>query len=176
MAFYQQPQNPYGTPSLVIEPTQSYLYHLRSMAHRKDILIKSGFILNPLSERDIDDKKRCRRCNLRCEYSSISFSSLQDPTSLLTVAIMILTSRQAPITGTNSNRMGMGHKPMQSPHPSSPRPRRSPDLRPWPTRSPKAQRGTRSPQSRSSSVSTTPAALLIWYPYPPPHFCSLCRT
>ncbi|OHF03873.1 RNA exonuclease [Colletotrichum orchidophilum] len=66
MALYQQPENPYGSPSLVIEPTQRYLYHLRSMAHRKDVLVKSGFVLNPLSERDIDDKKRCRRCNLRC--------------------------------------------------------------------------------------------------------------
>ncbi|KAK0372599.1 RNA exonuclease [Colletotrichum limetticola] len=75
MAFYQQPQNPYGAPSLVIEPTQSYLYHLRSMAHRKDILIKSGFILNPLSERDIDDKKRCRRCNLRCSNNRNKFKS-----------------------------------------------------------------------------------------------------
>ncbi|KXH25593.1 RNA exonuclease [Colletotrichum nymphaeae SA-01] len=75
MASYQQPQNPYGAPSLVIEPTQSYLYHFRSMAHRKDILIKSGFILNPLSERDIDDKKRCRRCNLRCSNNRNKFKS-----------------------------------------------------------------------------------------------------
>ncbi|KAK1622783.1 ribonuclease H-like domain-containing protein [Colletotrichum phormii] len=76
MAFYQQPQNPYGPPSLVIEPTQSYLYRLRSMAHRKDVLVKSGFILNPLSERDVDDKKRCRRCNLRCSNNRNKFKSI----------------------------------------------------------------------------------------------------
>ncbi|KAK1675038.1 hypothetical protein BDP55DRAFT_553421 [Colletotrichum godetiae] len=76
MAFYQRPQNPYGSPSLVIEPTQSYLYHLRSMAHRKDVLVKSGFILNPLSERDIDDKKRCLRCNLRCSNNRNKFNSI----------------------------------------------------------------------------------------------------
>ncbi|GKT67071.1 3'-5' exonuclease [Colletotrichum tofieldiae] len=72
MAFDQRapparhPQNPYGTPSATIEPTQPYLQQLRSMAHRKHVLVKNGFVVNPLSEADIDDKKRCRRCNMRC--------------------------------------------------------------------------------------------------------------
>ncbi|KZL84489.1 rna exonuclease [Colletotrichum incanum] len=62
----QYPQNPYGTPSTTIEPTQPYLQQLRSMAHRKHVLVKHGFVVNPLSEADINDKKRCRRCNMRC--------------------------------------------------------------------------------------------------------------
>ncbi|KAK1981575.1 hypothetical protein LZ30DRAFT_749978 [Colletotrichum cereale] len=66
MASDQRPPNPYGTPSTTIEPTQLYLQQLRSMAHRRDVLVKNGFVVRPLSEADIDDKKRCRRCNLRC--------------------------------------------------------------------------------------------------------------
>ncbi|KAJ0163407.1 hypothetical protein CTA2_3057 [Colletotrichum tanaceti] len=72
MALYQNtapaqlPQNPYGIPSTTIEPTECYLGLLRSMAHRRDVLVKNGFIVKPLSEADIDDKRRCSRCNMRC--------------------------------------------------------------------------------------------------------------
>ncbi|KAL0932637.1 3'-5' exonuclease [Colletotrichum truncatum] len=66
MAFFQ-PQipsqeastNPYGSPSATIEPTQIYLQQLRSMTHRHNLLIKNGFVVTPLSQADIDDKKRC---------------------------------------------------------------------------------------------------------------------
>ncbi|GJD03395.1 RNA exonuclease [Colletotrichum higginsianum] len=69
MAFYQQtapaqlPQNPYGIPSTTIEPTEGYLRLLRSMAHRRDVLVKNGFVVKPLSEADIDDKRRSNKRN-----------------------------------------------------------------------------------------------------------------
>ncbi|KAK2056616.1 hypothetical protein LY76DRAFT_147477 [Colletotrichum caudatum] len=62
--------NPYGTPSTTIAGTQPYFRQLLSMAHRRDVLVKSGFVVRPLSEADIDDKKRCRKCNLRCSCSN----------------------------------------------------------------------------------------------------------
>ncbi|KDN60853.1 putative exonuclease [Colletotrichum sublineola] len=65
-ATAQPGTNPYGTPSATIEPTQPYFRQLCSMAHRRDVLVKNGFVVRPLSEADIDDKKRCRKCNLRC--------------------------------------------------------------------------------------------------------------
>ncbi|WYZ46768.1 hypothetical protein EsH8_IX_000993 [Colletotrichum jinshuiense] len=72
---YLQPQNPYGTPSAAIEPTQAYVQQLRSMTHRRDVLAKNGFVVNSLSDADIDDKKRCRRCNARCSNTRNRFKS-----------------------------------------------------------------------------------------------------
>ncbi|WDK22955.1 exonuclease [Colletotrichum graminicola] len=66
LAKAQRPPNPYGVPSITIEPTQLYLRQLHSMAHRRDVLVRNGFVVHPLSEADMDDKKRCRKCNLRC--------------------------------------------------------------------------------------------------------------
>lgn len=60
-------QNPYGTPSAAIDPSPVYLNQLRSMTHSRDALIKNGFVMTPLSQVDVDDKKRCRRCNIRCK-------------------------------------------------------------------------------------------------------------
>ncbi|KAK2002737.1 hypothetical protein LX36DRAFT_707567 [Colletotrichum falcatum] len=65
-ATAQRPPNPYGTPSATIEPTLLYLRHLRSIAHRRDVLVKNGFVVTPLSDANIEEKKRCRKCNLRC--------------------------------------------------------------------------------------------------------------
>ncbi|KAK2035986.1 hypothetical protein LZ31DRAFT_277118 [Colletotrichum somersetense] len=58
--------NPYGTPSTTIAATQPYFRQLISMVHRRDVLVKNGYVVRPLSEADIDDRKRCRKCNLRC--------------------------------------------------------------------------------------------------------------
>lgn len=60
-------QNPYGPPSKNIDPTPAYLKQLRSMAHHREILVKNGFVIAQLSQSDVDRKKRCRRCNARCE-------------------------------------------------------------------------------------------------------------
>ncbi|WQF90083.1 Putative ribonuclease H-like superfamily, exonuclease, RNase T/DNA polymerase III [Colletotrichum destructivum] len=79
MTFYQQiapaqlPQTPYGIPSTTIEPTEGYLRLLRSMAHRRDVLVKNGFVVKPLSDADIDDKRRCSRCNMRCSNKRNKF-------------------------------------------------------------------------------------------------------
>ncbi|KAE9583806.1 hypothetical protein CGMCC3_g208 [Colletotrichum fructicola] len=59
-------RNPYGPPSAAIEPTPEYIQQLRSMTHHKDLLVKSGFIIAQLSLSDVEGKKRCRRCNARC--------------------------------------------------------------------------------------------------------------
>ncbi|KAI8169886.1 RNA exonuclease 3 [Colletotrichum sp. SAR 10_70] len=66
VAAQAPPRNPYGPPSAAIEPTPEYVQQLRSMTHHKDLLVKSGFIIAQLSLSDVEGKKRCRRCNARC--------------------------------------------------------------------------------------------------------------
>ncbi|KAF6828823.1 3'-5' exonuclease [Colletotrichum plurivorum] len=72
-----QPQNPYGNPSAAIDPSPVYLQQLRSMAHPRETLIKNGFVMTPLSDADVVDKKRCRRCNLRCSKAKKFVKSVE---------------------------------------------------------------------------------------------------
>ncbi|GKT94675.1 3'-5' exonuclease [Colletotrichum tofieldiae] len=157
MAFDQRapparhPQNPYGTPSATIEPTQPYLQQLRSMAHRKHVLVKNGFVVNPLSEADIDDKKRCRRCNMRCSNKKNKYKP----------------------DGRDAKR---GHKKLPLGSSPSSQPRLVP-VPPVPTpggEEPEGAMEDEKPLSRSSSASTTPAALSAWYaPSPALFSCHL---
>ncbi|KAF9869831.1 3'-5' exonuclease [Colletotrichum karsti] len=64
--FRAPQQNPYGAPSIAISPTPAYLKQLRSMTHHRDILAKSGFVIAQLSHAEFDRKRRCQRCNVRC--------------------------------------------------------------------------------------------------------------
>ncbi|GKT46260.1 uncharacterized protein ColSpa_06441 [Colletotrichum spaethianum] len=146
MALDQRPQNPYGAPSTTIEPTQTYLQQLRSMAHRRDVLVRNGFVVKPLSEADIDDKKRCRRCNMRCSNKKNKYKPDARDSKR--------AHKKLPLGGS-----GPSSQPRSVAVPAVPTPSGE---------APEGAKEDEKPPSQSSSASTTPAASSAWYLTPVP--------
>lgn len=55
-----------------IQETEEYLTNLRSLVHNYPSLQKAGYVLWPLSQADLDKKRRCERCTKGESYHAIS--------------------------------------------------------------------------------------------------------
>lgn len=88
----QQPEQPGLSPAapaflpirisdsgtLVLGPGQSeeaYIERLQKLMHSKETLQKAGYVMQPLTELELDQKKKCARCH-KCE--SITVPCVQD--------------------------------------------------------------------------------------------------
>lgn len=57
--------------SLVLDPDQTedaYMERLQKLRHSKETLQKAGYVMQPLTEVELDQKKKCARCH-KCEFS-----------------------------------------------------------------------------------------------------------
>lgn len=55
--------------SLVLDPGQTedaYMEQLQKLKHSKETLQKAGYVMQPLTEVELDQKKKCGRCH-KCE-------------------------------------------------------------------------------------------------------------
>lgn len=59
--------------SLVLDPDQTedaYVDQLQKLRHSKETLQKAGYVMQPLTEVELDQKKKCARCH-KCEFSRL---------------------------------------------------------------------------------------------------------
>ncbi|KAK3384877.1 hypothetical protein B0H63DRAFT_432374 [Podospora didyma] len=56
-----------ATPVVSIVPSPEYLDQLTALSHSVPTLQKAGYVMYPLSRKEINDKKRCIRCGRRCK-------------------------------------------------------------------------------------------------------------
>lgn len=59
--------------SLVLNPDQTedaYMDQLQKLRHSKETLQKAGYVMQPLTEVELDQKKKCARCH-KCEFSRL---------------------------------------------------------------------------------------------------------
>ena len=55
--------------ALVLEPGQTedaYIKQLQKLRHSREVLQKAGYVMQPLTELDLDQKRKCARCH-KCE-------------------------------------------------------------------------------------------------------------
>lgn len=58
---------------LVLDPGQTqdaYLTQLQKLRQSKEALRKAGYVLQPLTEVELDQKKKCARCH-KCEFTRL---------------------------------------------------------------------------------------------------------
>ena len=54
--------------ALVLDPGQTqdaYVMQLQKLRHSKEVLMKAGYVMQPLTEVELDQKKKCGRCHKR---------------------------------------------------------------------------------------------------------------
>jgi hypothetical protein len=57
--------------ALVLDETEdAYMKRLQKLLHSKETLQKAGYVMQPLTELELDQKKKCARCH-KCESSRL---------------------------------------------------------------------------------------------------------
>jgi len=58
----------------VKEDTDEYMKVLNSLVHSREELKVAGYVISPLTNVDIESKRRCMNCGVRCGYPSIDIA------------------------------------------------------------------------------------------------------
>jgi hypothetical protein len=76
---------------LILDPNQTedaYMEQLQKLMHSKETLQKAGYVMQPLTEFELDQKKKCARCH-KCESTGLyAMSSMIRPMILTNWAVV----------------------------------------------------------------------------------------